>query len=103
MVHTKNVTKYVVSYEAYVTVELNGDLQVIGHHIEHCQELDRCYYVGDERTIDLYPDRDAPEGSDDYSAVMGNAASYVNGKPIVFGIGMDNDVFQMGDYDDEPF
>lgn len=92
MVNTKSITKYMVSYDAYVTVELNEDLQVIGHHLDIDVAPSECFEMFDDNlefvTLAQRPGED--EESSDYTAVTGNALSYTQGLTLVFGQGEDN-------------
>lgn len=93
MVYTKSITKYMVSYDAYVTVELNEDLQVIGHHFDIDVTPTECFEMFDNKiefvTLAQRPGED--EESSDYTAVTGNAKSYTQGLTLVFGQGENND------------
>jgi hypothetical protein len=100
MVNTKQVTKYVVSYTAEVTIELNENLQVVTHHINYNSQPDDCYLIGDYGCVEVRPGRrfldlDSYDGDtsgmDDYSAIVGNALSYRNGLTLEFGLGEETD------------
>lgn len=90
MVNRKSVTKYVVSYNFDVTIQLNEDLTVIGHSLEGTDGMVECFVV-DGEVVELFPNSEVTEEIDDYHAVIGNAQSYLNGLTLVFGQGEDND------------
>lgn len=96
MVHRNSITKYVVSYNFNVTVQLNEDLTVIGHSVEAEDEMVECFLIGGEpgtydEIIEMLPTDGVMDDVDDYHAVVGNAQSYINGLTLVFGQGEDND------------
>lgn len=98
MVHTSNVTEYMVSYQLNLVVQLNKDMTVISHSLEFENETVECFVLGGEpgaydvqEVIELFPNIERPEETDDYYAVVGNAQSYINGLTLVFGQGEDND------------